>query len=430
MKNRLIVVSVDAMVCEDVDKLAKMPNVGRLLENGSIVRRVTTIYPSLPHPVHASLMTGNPAGVTGIWNNEAFIPGREKLPWNNRLDQVRCDTLFHAAHRAGLVTAACRWPMTAGGFGQIDHLVPEVMDSETDEESDTEALYRRVCSPHLFEDVVLPNLPVLKAGEKYPAYEIFSMRCAAQIVRRYAPDLLMSHPGMVDHSRHLSGLYSPMVDEALRMTDEWIGWLMQAAEDAGIAGSVNFCVVSDHGHLEYARAAALNALFARRGLLTRREDGSLGEWKAFCHSAGHSGQIYVSHESYAPQAERVLREMAQEGLYGFTQVLTRAEAKERYGLDGDFSFVVEGDGCTVFTSDWREPAMRGVPGFESGSHHSSHGHMPERGPQPPMIVCGPAFKKGVVLERGSILDEAPTFAAALGITLPEAQGKPIGELLR
>ena len=46
-----------------------------------------------------------------------------------------------------------------------------------------------------------------------------------------------------------------------------------------------------------------------------------------------------------------------------------------------------------------------------------------------MIVCGPASRRGVTLERGSILDEAPTFAAALGLTLPQAQGKPMNDLL-
>ena len=47
-----------------------------------------------------------------------------------------------------------------------------------------------------------------------------------------------------------------------------------------------------------------------------------------------------------------------------------------------------------------------------------------------MIVWGPAFRSGVALETGSILDEAPTFAAAIGLTLPEAQGRPIDALLR
>ena len=429
MHKRLIVVSVDAMVYEDLEKLRNMPNVGRLIGNGSLVKHMTTIYPSLTHPVHASLMSGNPAGKTGIWNNEVFLPGRERLPWNNRMDQMRCDTLFHAAKRCGLTTAACRWPMTAGGFAQIDWLVPEVMDDEVEAEPDLEKLYRRVCTPELFEDVIRPHLNILESSEKHPAYEVFSMRCAAAIIQRHKPDLLLTHPGMVDHCRHQSGLYSPQVEDALRMTDEWIGWLMQAVEDAGIRDETSFCIVSDHGHLEYAREVAVNALFARIGLLSRNEDGSLGEWKAFCHSAGHSGQVYVRDRSCLAQVEAQLRRMAEEGVYGFTQVLTRSQARERYGLDGDFAFVIESDGCSVFSTDWREPAIRVLPEVEGGHHHSDHGHMPERGPQPPMIVCGPAFRSGVDIDRGDLLDEAPTFAAALGIELPQAQGRAIEELL-
>ena len=47
-----------------------------------------------------------------------------------------------------------------------------------------------------------------------------------------------------------------------------------------------------------------------------------------------------------------------------------------------------------------------------------------------MVLAGPAFKSGVTVERESILDEAPTFAAALGITLPQAEGRPIAEVLK
>jgi hypothetical protein len=36
----------------------------------------------------------------------------------------------------------------------------------------------------------------------------------------------------------------------------------------------------------------------------------------------------------------------------------------------------------------------------------------------------------VTLENTSILNEAPTFAAALGIALPEAQGRAIEQLLK
>lgn len=430
MDKHLIVVSVDAMFYEDLAFLHELPNMGRLLREGSLVKRMTTIYPSLTHPVHATLMSGNPAGKTGIHHNQVFTPGKLDAPWYNQLSQMKCETIFHAAHRAGLTTCACRWPLTAGGFDVIDWLIPEVMDSEIAEEPDLENLYRRVCTPELFDCIVKPNLHIHGSEKKFPNYDVFSMTCAAEIIRKYKPNLLFSHPGIVDHYRHLSGLFSPSVEDALRMTDDWIGMLMQAAEDAGIVENTNICIVSDHGQLEYTHVVALNAWFAEKGLLQVNEDGTLADWDIYCEGGGLSAQVYVKDKSRETEFLAMLEETGRLGIFGFEEVLTVHEAGSRYGLAGDFSFVLESDGCTVFSSDWKMPIVRTNKRTEFGEHFASHGHMPEKGYQPTMVACGPAFKKGVCIETGTVLDEAPTFAAVLGLMLPQAQGAVIAELLR
>ena len=134
MKNRhLIVISVDALVFEDLEYLKNLPNFSRLLDGASMVERVKTIYPSVTHPVHATLITGAPAGVTGIINNLTFDKenvGKRSTKWFNRLDDIKCDTLLHAAKRAGLTTAASTWPLTSGGQEYIDYLVPNIMNED------------------------------------------------------------------------------------------------------------------------------------------------------------------------------------------------------------------------------------------------------------------------------------------------------------
>lgn len=429
MNKHLIVVSVDAMVYEDLELLRTLPNVGRLINEGSIVQRVTTIYPSLTHPVHATLMTGCPAGKTGIINNTQFRPGEKAAPWFNSLSQLQSDTLFHAAHRAGLTTAACRWPLTAGGFEHIDYLVPEIMDEDVASEPNLERLYRKACSPGLYDAVLYRHMALLNSPERHPAYDEFSMLCAADIIRKFKPNLLMTHPGMVDHCRHVSGLYSPQVDESLRITDRWIGLLINAVHDAGIEGSTSFAIVSDHGHMEWVRTAALNVLFRQMGLLKVDANEHITDWQLYAESSGLSCQIYIKDSSRTDEFAHLLADLAKTGLYGFSEVLTSAECEKRYGLTGAFSFVLEGDGYTQFTSDWSGKLMRPLESVGCGNHHSSHGHMPERGPQPPMILCGPAFARGQTIERESILNEAPTFAAALGFALPEADGRPIQQVL-
>ena len=133
MSKHLIVMSVDAMVFEDLATLRTLPNFKRLIENGSRVDKVRSIYPTLTHPIHVAIMTGCYPGKTGVPNNDRFIPGDLNSPWYNRLDEVQVPTLFHAAKAAGLTTAACRWPVTACGEDVIDYIVPEVMDLDLDE---------------------------------------------------------------------------------------------------------------------------------------------------------------------------------------------------------------------------------------------------------------------------------------------------------
>jgi predicted AlkP superfamily pyrophosphatase or phosphodiesterase len=66
MDRHLIVVSVDAMVWEDLEHLEELPNLKEFIEKGSLVQKMTTIYPSLTHPVHATLISGCTPGKTGI----------------------------------------------------------------------------------------------------------------------------------------------------------------------------------------------------------------------------------------------------------------------------------------------------------------------------------------------------------------------------
>ena len=46
------------------------------------------------------------------------------------------------------------------------------------------------------------------------------------------------------------------------------------------------------------------------------------------------------------------------------------------------------------------------------------------------IACGPNVKQGVVIERSSILNDAPTMAKMLGLELTNVDGKSWESLLK
>ena len=389
-----------------------------------------TVYPSLTHMVHAALMTGCNPGKTGIISNDHFEPGNLAPLWYNDLADVKCDTIFHAAKRKGLTTAACRWPVTAGAFDVIDYLVPEIMDSDLKREPDMLKLHKEMCTPALYEDIIKPNIGIIDwSRSKHPTDEEFQITCCCGIIRKYRPNVLFTHPAYVDSTRHQYGLFSDRLDDALRATDRWIGMIREAVKDAGIGDSTDIAVVSDHGHLTEVRQMALNVLFRKKGYITADSDGKLVSWRAYAKTCGLSAEVYVADKADEAEIYRELTAMAESGLCGISEVLTADEAEARYGITGPFSFIVETDGCTGFRDNWTGDAvkMSGYTDFRYG--HSGHGHMPEKGPQPPMIVCGPDFAKGVALEENLVINEAPTFAKVLGLELPEAEGCVIGELL-
>lgn len=58
MNKHLIVVSIDALVFEDLEYAKTLPNFSKILRDCSLIERVNTIYPSLTHPVHATIISG------------------------------------------------------------------------------------------------------------------------------------------------------------------------------------------------------------------------------------------------------------------------------------------------------------------------------------------------------------------------------------
>ena len=433
MAKHLIVVSADALVFEDLEFAKDLPVLGKMMKEGAQIQRVRTIYPTLTHPVHASIMTGCPAGETTIVANEEFCPGQLERPWFNHIDQVKCETIFHAAHRAGLTTAACRWPVTAGGGDVIDYLVPEVMGLDMrGHEDDPASVYRALGTSECVMDIVEEALAKYGCGNAHPDYDEFEMWAAAQIIRRYQPNVLFCHPGHIDGERHRTGLFTDPVKESVALTDKWLAMLLDAVKEAGIQDETDFVVLSDHGHLNICRTVCPNVFLHDAGYIQCDEEGNITHWDAYIGSCALSAHVYLSDpedkELYESVAE-LLYAMADEKLYGFEQVFTREEVKERYGLDGDFSFVIETDGFTTFADDWNRPVVRDLDTSDYRFGHSTHGHMPEKGPQPTFLGMGPSFKKGAVVAEGHILNHAPTFAKILDVELPQAKGKAEEELL-
>lgn len=437
MKKHLVVISVDAMVFEDLEYLKSCPNFKRLLDGAAVIERVKTVYPSVTHAVHATMITGATPGVTGIINNHIFkpaAPDTDTWQWYNILSEVKCDTILHAAKRAGLTTASSTWPMVSCAADAVDYLVPSALNyCFIGHEDDPLSVYRELGASEEMMDIIAEAARRYGTVDRHPEYDQFQIYCAGEIIKKFKPNLLLIHPADVDNKRHRSGVFGPLVKEALDRTDEWLGNILDAIEEAGIKDTTDVVVVSDHGQINTTRVISPNVWLVDNGLIKLGDDGTVAEWDAYVQSAGASAQVFLSDKNNKELYDRtykLLSDMANEGIYGFERVYTENEMREKYGLFGDFAFVLETDGYTSFGEDLTRPAVKGHDYGDYRTGSATHGHEPHKGPQPPFIANGPSFKQGAVIAEGNILNHAPTFAKVLGIELPDSMGKAVEEILK
>lgn len=423
---KLLVISVDAMVGEDIEFVRSLPAFSRLLENAAVAE-VEAVFPTLTYPNHTAQLTGCTPAVTGVYNNLKFQPGNAEPDWFWNAEDVRVETLLDAARAAGMTTAALQWPATAKG--DIDLLFPEVW--VTDGWGSEEALFQGTCSPRAFDKYYRRHRDKIVWGPKRHFNE-FACSIAEEMLLEDQPDVMFLHLVAVDAARHLTGPFTPEVNQALEQVDGWLGRLLAAMDKAGTLEDTNVVIVSDHGHLETEQHTNLNAVFNERGFLRLDGSGELLDYDVYCHSAGLSAQLFLAPglaSARRAEIEELLLEIVATPEYRIEAIHTTDDALALFGLSGPFDYVVESEPGVLVGAAWDRPAIA-VPGDAAFTGYiGNHGHHPQHGAQPVFLASGPAFTPGADAGRRSMLDQAPTFAAVLGLELPSAQGSVMTELL-
>ena len=122
-RKKLVVISLDSLVYEDLEYLKNKPTFRMLLEGGSMVKRVKSVYPSITYVCHTTMATGCYPDKHGIVNNN-YIVYEADPPWIFDHSRVKCADILDAAHAAGLTTASVGWPVS-GNHKSVDFLVNE-----------------------------------------------------------------------------------------------------------------------------------------------------------------------------------------------------------------------------------------------------------------------------------------------------------------
>jgi len=427
-KPKLMVLCIDALCDTDIAYMKTLPHFGWMLENGSLVQQVEPVYPALTYPCHVSILTGVYPCRHGIPHNEMVEPGVAHPPWYRLRRDVKAKYFLDYAKEHGYTTCALNWPLTGGA--EFDLNMPMILPFGY--EGDALPFYEGYATEELLDRYywkygwLLPNTKV--------SLDLYTMMLALDIIRDYnQPDVMLVKLCDLDSVRHDQGVDTPSARRCLAWHDAQFGALLESVRRYGDIDHTNFVVLGDHGQTDVERVLNFNRVLREHGLLSLDADGRLADYDAYCHSAGMSGWIQLKNPDDAATYNRVhqlLMSIKGDPRYAIDFVFTKAEAVEQFGLTGPFDFIIESTQPVSFgyvLAD--ELFVKASPG-DYKTAMATHGGLPQREHQTTLFACGPSVRRGAVVERGRLVDEAPTMAHMLGFDMPDVDGRVIKEIVK
>lgn len=410
---KVVLISIDGLKGTTLASIAtrklNTPNLNQFVKGGAVSEGLQGVFPTVTYPSHTTLVTGRSPASHGILGNTLFDPERKMNgAWYYYAEQIRGATLWDAARASNLSTAGVSWPVTVGAH--IDFNIPEYRFPRTIE--DKMAL-RVASTPGLLSEFETAHGQVPVTGQT----DLLRAHMASYIFRTRKPDLLLVHLMDMDHDEHSHGPDSPEALETLEITDQCIGMIRAEVAAAGLERQTTFVIVSDHGFFPVGKALNPNAVLQSIGLGV--PDQKPAEWRVAVHANGGSFALNAREpgdREAIDLATKTFLRLQSEGTWGIDKVALRPELDAAKSYSGSFLAVSLQSGFTTgFASSgpWVTP---------SGNTRGMHGYWPGA---VELDAAFAAFGEGIApkrLPRAKMIDVAPTVAALLGVTLPDAEG--------
>jgi arylsulfatase A-like enzyme len=425
--DHVILVSIDGFAAFHLQNPAlHLPNIRALAAVGAMAESSETVFPSVTHPSHTTLITGVTPRRHGVVDNtvEDRRTGRRfhitNLP---RRNSIRVPTLFDAVHAAGRRSAAFFWPETKDDPAIADNLA-EVFRPEGGADPDA-------ATPGLLDELRRQRIPI----DSYFAFyddpygqgggDLALTQAAAYVFKARRPALTSLHLLVTDKVQHEFGPSHYLSYAALSTADYCVGLLRQAVREAGLEDRTTFVIAADHGFVtveeELNLAPALQDP-ALEGVVRWRVD----KWYAFGErQAGFDGRRHgpaldrlLARAAATPGIARVIREtdLAALGFPGYDDN-PYARGHDIIAADIGLHLAIEPGGA---------PWLR----RRKAKVYHGHGYLPSHPAMfPALVLSGAGIAPGRVLGHVRNIDVAPTIAALLGVTLSHVDGRTLGEAL-
>jgi predicted AlkP superfamily pyrophosphatase or phosphodiesterase len=424
----VILITIDGFAAFHLaDKSIDLPNIRALAAAGAAAESSETVFPSVTHPSHTTLVTGVTPRKHGVVDNtviERRTGKRFHITNIPRRESVRVATLFDAVKKAGLRSAAFFWPETKDDPA-IDFNIAEVFTASGG--ADPAAV-----TPGLLEELRAAGVPI----DSYYAFhgnsfaqgagDLALTQAAAHVLRRQKPALTAIHLLVTDDAQHEFGPAHYLAHAALTTADHCVGVLRRAVDEAGLGANTTFVIAADHGFVTVQDEINVAPLIASPEL-EGRVRWTTDKWYLF---AERTAQFDPARDNAA--FERVLLRLA--GTKGIARVI-KPEQFAALGFpdydDNPYArghVIVAADADLHLVIDSKSDAT--VRRRKASTYHG-HGYLPEHPSMRPLLVLsGAGVGPGRSLGRVKNIDVAPTIAALLGLSLPEVEGRVLRDALK
>lgn len=422
--SHIIMISIDGLVPEYYTAPAplglKVPNLTRMKLEGAYADGVEGIYPTVTYPAHTSLITGVRPAKHGIVQNRIFeAPTDEQTKeWYFFSKDLKSETLWSIAKKAGLSTAAVGWPVTVGA--EIDYNFPEIFDPKESPPTPKRAL--QYATPGLIAKAAptIRQTDTTTDGRRTAVSEF--------IIANYKPNMMLIHLVELDGAHHRYGPRSAKALEVAEREDAFIGRIIEATRKAGIFEKTTFFLVSDHGFAAVDRKFSPNVALVREKLITLDTAGKPVDWKAAAWPAGGSCAIILrdpNDKETAAKVTAIFEKYLARSKGPVGRILTRKEL-DRLGAIPQAVLMLDAAPGVTF-----EDRFTGPETVESKDYLGTHGHLPSRVElRSSLIIYGAGARVGARIGLARMIDIAPTAAGLLGLLFTEAEGIAINELVK
>lgn len=417
----VVMISLDGFPAYALDDpRLPIPTLRKLAKEGAVASSMRPVNPTVTWPNHTAIVTGvEPSEHCVLYNGLLVRPeGGLKPsiePWRDKEEMVHAQTIYDAAHDAGLTTAQVDW-VAIYKAKSITWQFPELPDPDG-------LIERELISA----GTVTPD-QLRKFEDSSQAWQDEIWAAAAEdILERHKPDLLMLHLLTLDDTNHEYGPLTAASFTAMAFLDAKVKQIVDTLQRRGLSNNAAVIVVSDHGFRRYKNVIQTNVRLRQKGLL--RDGPGQPNSDAWVMPEGGSAMVYVTDPARRAELVPELRRLFTglegiEGVYGvedFPKMGLPTPSKSNQAPDlllaakPDYMFGKESNGNVV------------VPVPSAGTHGYLNSD-PQM--QAIFIASGKDIPRGVQLGRISNLDVAPTIAALLGIKMNRTQGHAIEQIVK